>query len=86
MARSFERVALSDAVGRLQPGTKVLLAPGCGDPTALVTEIMAQADRLAPLTLMGGLRLDDYPFAAAGLRRQAPVRHVASFAAARRGG
>jgi acyl-CoA hydrolase len=43
---------------------KVLLAPGCGDPTALLGEILRQADRLAPLTLMGGLRLDDYPFGA----------------------
>ena len=40
-------------------------APGCGDPSALIGEIMRQAERLAPLTLMGGLRLDDYPFAAA---------------------
>jgi 4-hydroxybutyrate CoA-transferase len=64
MARSFDRVTLSDAVGRLQPGMKVLLPPGCADPTALVSEIMSQADRLAPLTLMGGLRLDAYPFAA----------------------
>ena len=38
--------------------------PGCGDPSALVAEILRQADRLAPLTLMGGLRLDDYPFGA----------------------
>ena len=43
---------------------KVLLAPGCGDPTLVVHEIMRQADRLAPLTLMGGLRVDDHPFAA----------------------
>jgi len=57
-------VALPDAVGRLRPGMKALMAPGCGDPSALVREIMRQADRLAPLTLMGGLRLDDYPFAA----------------------
>jgi 4-hydroxybutyrate CoA-transferase len=64
MARAFERATLVDAVGRLRPGMKVLLAPGCGDPTALLREIMSQADRLAPLTLMGGLRLDDYPFAA----------------------
>src|SRR5213593_601852 len=65
MARAFERVTLADAVGRLAPGMKVLLPPGCADPTALLVEIMAQADRLAPLTLMGGLRLDDYPFGAA---------------------
>jgi len=45
---------------------RVLMQPGCGDPSALVAEIMRQADRLAPLTLMGGLRLDDYPFAATG--------------------
>jgi 4-hydroxybutyrate CoA-transferase len=64
MARPFARSTLSDAIGRLRPGMKVLLPPGCGDPTALVGEIMRQADRVAPLTLMGGLRLDDYPFAA----------------------
>src|SRR2546428_6090834 len=65
MARAFEKTTLSDAVGRLRPGMKVLLAPGCGDPTALLGEIMSEADRLAPLPLMGGLRLDDYPFGAA---------------------
>jgi 4-hydroxybutyrate CoA-transferase len=65
MSRLFAQVTLADAVGRLRPGMKVLLAPGCGDPVALVAEILRQADRLAPLTLMGGLRLDDYPFGAA---------------------
>jgi len=64
MGRPFEQATLADAVGRLRPGMRVLLAPGCGDPTALVAEILRQADRLAPLTLMGGLRLDDYPFGA----------------------
>src|SRR5260370_37658772 len=63
MSRPFEKVTLSDAVGRLRPGMKVLLPAGCGDPTALLAEILRQADRLAPLTLMGGLRLDDYAFA-----------------------
>jgi acyl-CoA hydrolase len=43
---------------------KVLVAPGSGDPSALIAEILRQADRLAPLTLMGGLRLDDFAFAA----------------------
>jgi acyl-CoA hydrolase len=62
--RRFDEASLAGAVGRLRPGMRVLLAPGCGDPTALVEEVMRQADRLAPLTLMGGLRLDDYPFAA----------------------
>src|SRR5215468_9561004 len=65
MSRPFEKATLADAVGRLRPGMKVLLPAGCGDPTALLSEILRQADRLAPLTLMGGLRLDDYPFAAA---------------------
>ena len=59
MGRPFAQVPLADAVGRLRPGMKVLLAPGCGDPVALVAEILRQADRLAPLTVMGGLRLDD---------------------------
>ncbi|MGH7316533.1 MAG: acetyl-CoA hydrolase/transferase family protein, partial [Candidatus Rokuibacteriota bacterium] len=65
MGRPFEQATLADAVGRLRPGMKVLLPPGCGDPSALLGEILRQADRLAPLTLMGGLRLDDYPFGAA---------------------
>jgi 4-hydroxybutyrate CoA-transferase len=64
MARRFEKVSLADAVGRLRAGMRVLVPPGCGDPTALLAEVLAQADRLAPLTLMGGLRLDDYPMAA----------------------
>jgi 4-hydroxybutyrate CoA-transferase len=64
MTRSFAKGTLADAVGRLSPGMRVLMQPGCGDPSALVAEIMRQADRLAPLTLMGGLRLDDYPFGA----------------------
>jgi 4-hydroxybutyrate CoA-transferase len=56
MSRPFEKATLADAVGRLRPGMKVLLPAGCGDPTALVAEILLQSDRLAPLTLMGGLR------------------------------
>ena len=64
MGRPFQQVALADAVGRLRAGMRVLVAPGSGDPSALIAEILRQADRLAPLTLMGGLRLDDYAFAA----------------------
>jgi 4-hydroxybutyrate CoA-transferase len=65
VSRPFQEASLADAVGRLRPGLKVLLPAGCGDPSALVGEILRQADRLAPLTLMGGLRVDDYPFGAA---------------------
>jgi hypothetical protein len=65
MTRGFEKTALADAVGRLRPGMKVLMAPGCGEPGALVDEILRQVDRLAPLTLMSGLRLDGYPFGTA---------------------
>jgi len=64
MGRPFEHATLADAVGRLRAGMRVLVAPGSGDPSALIGEILRQADRLAPLTLMGGLRLDDFPFAA----------------------
>jgi len=64
MGRAFEQATPADAVGRLRAGMKVLLPCGSGDPSALLAEILRQADRLAPLTLMGGLRLDDYPFAA----------------------
>jgi 4-hydroxybutyrate CoA-transferase len=64
MARRFEKATAADAIGRLRAGMKVLLPPGCAEPTALVSEIMRQSERAAPLTLMGGLRLDDYPFGA----------------------
>ena len=64
MGRAFEQATPADAVGRLRAGMKVLLPCGSGDPSALLAEILRQADRLAPLTLMGGLRLDDHPFAA----------------------
>ncbi|MDP2703512.1 MAG: acetyl-CoA hydrolase/transferase C-terminal domain-containing protein, partial [Candidatus Rokubacteria bacterium] len=85
MSRLFEKVTLADAVGRLRPGMKVLLPAGCGDPAALLAEILRQADRLAPLTLMGGLRLDDYPFAApeyAGKLRFATWHHSPKLAQA----
>jgi acyl-CoA hydrolase len=85
MSRLFEKVTLADAVGRLRPGMKVLLPAGCGDPTALLREILHQANRVAPLTLMGGLRLDDYPFAAlayAGKLRFATWHHSPKLAQA----
>ncbi len=62
MGRKFEKLALADAVARLRPEMRVLVPPGCGEPTALIQELCRQADRLAPLTLMGGLLLSDYPF------------------------
>jgi 4-hydroxybutyrate CoA-transferase len=68
MARAFARTPLPELVGRLRPGMKVLIPPGCGEPVALLAEICRQADRLAPLTLMGGVHLGDYPFCHADLR------------------
>jgi 4-hydroxybutyrate CoA-transferase len=89
MSRPFEKVTLADAVGRLRPGMKVLLPAGCGDPTALLAEVLRQADRLEPLTLMGGLRLDDYPFGApayAGKLRFATWHHSPKLADAQNRG
>lgn len=89
MSRPFEKATLADAVGRLRPGLKVLLPAGCADPTALVAEILRQADRLAPLTIMSGLRLDDYPFGApafAGKLRFATWHHSAKLAEAQERG
>lgn len=51
-----------EAIGRLRPGMRVLLPPGCGEPCALIEELCRQAGRLRGLTLMGGLLLSDYPF------------------------
>ena len=42
---------------------KVLVPPGCGEPTALLAEICRQADRLRDLTLLGGIHLGDFGFA-----------------------
>lgn len=57
-------VSVAEAIGRLRPGMRVLLPPGCAEPLTLVEEIVAQATRLRPLTLMGGLLLGNYPFCA----------------------
>lgn len=54
----------AEAIARLEPGMRVLLPPGCGEPQALVEEVIRQADRLRPLALMGGLHLGDYAFCA----------------------
>jgi acyl-CoA hydrolase len=62
MGRAFQKLTLSDAVGRLRPGHRVLLPPGCAEPAAVIQELCRQAERLAPLTLMGGLLLGEYPF------------------------
>jgi acyl-CoA hydrolase len=43
---------------------RVLLPPGCGEPTPLIEEVLHQAERLRPLTLMGGLHLGGHPFCA----------------------
>jgi acyl-CoA hydrolase len=63
MPRDAARTTVSEAIGHLRPGMKVLLPPGCGEPGALVAEICRQAPRLPGLTLMGGIHLGDYPFA-----------------------
>ncbi len=62
MGHAFEKLTLADAVGRLRPGQRVLLPPGSAEPSAFIQEVCRQAERLAPLTLMGGLLLGDYPF------------------------
>jgi acyl-CoA hydrolase len=58
-------VGVEEAIARLSPGMRVLLPPGCAEPTPLIAEILRQADRLRPLTLMGGLHLGGHPFCAA---------------------
>ncbi|MBI2217601.1 MAG: 4-hydroxybutyrate CoA-transferase [Candidatus Rokubacteria bacterium] len=63
MTRAFATRELADAIGRLRPGMRVLLPPGCGEPRALVGEVCRQSDRLTGLVLMGGIHLGGYPFA-----------------------
>ena len=45
---------------------RVLLPPGCGEPTPLIDEVVRQAERLRPLTLMGGLHLGGLPVRGTG--------------------
>ncbi len=61
--RGFRKTSLAGAVECLRPGMKVLLPPACGEPVALVREVVRQADRLRGLTLVCGIHLGDYPFA-----------------------
>ena len=63
MPRGGLWTSASHAIEQLRPGMKVLLPPGCGEPRALVAEVCRQAERLADLTLMGGIHLGDYPWA-----------------------
>lgn len=63
MGRAYRKATLAEAVGKLQPGMRVLLPPGSGEPVALVAEICRQSARLQDLTLMGGIHLGDYPWA-----------------------
>jgi acyl-CoA hydrolase len=63
MPRDFAHLSPRAAVERLRPGMKVLVPPACGEPTRLLGEICAQADRLRDLTLLGGIHLGDFPYA-----------------------
>ena len=56
MPRDFAHLSARAAVERLRPGMKVLIPPGCGEPTALLTEISAQSDRLRDLTVLAGIQ------------------------------
>jgi len=62
MPRAYARTTVHEAVGRLRPGMRVLLPPGCGEPVSVVAEICRQAKRLRGLTLLGGIHLGDFPF------------------------
>lgn len=61
-------MSAEEAVRLLSPRMRVLLPPGCAEPQTLVEELVHQAGRLRPLTLMGGLLIGDYPFCAPELR------------------
>lgn len=63
MPRAFVRESVAGAVERLRPGMKVLVPPACGEPTAVLTEICRQAERLRDLTVLGGIHLGDFGFA-----------------------
>src|SRR5262249_49643245 len=63
MPRDSAHLSARAAVERLRPGMKVLIPPGCGEPTALLTEISAQSDGLGELTVLAGIQLGDFGWA-----------------------
>lgn len=67
-------VSVEEAIGRLRPGMRVLIPPGCGESTLLIDEVVRQAERLQPLTLMGGLHLSGHAFC--GQEHQGRLRWV----------
>lgn len=73
--REFRKTSLAGAVELLRPGMKVLLPPACGEPVALVGEVVRQAERLRDLTLVCGIHLGDFPFA----RPEAEALRVATW-------
>lgn len=81
-------VSLDEAVGTLEPSSKVLLPPGAGGANAVEREIGRQADRLAGLDVYSGLLLSDYPFLRDGIRYttwhvMGPVRRAVAEGSAR---
>ena len=61
-------VSVSEAVGRLEPTSAVVLPPGAGGANAIEREIGRQAERLRGLDVYSGLLLSDYPFLRDGIR------------------
>lgn len=58
-------VSAAEAVERyVHPGDTVVIAPGMGEPPALVQALADQAPRLTGCRILSGLLLGDYPFLA----------------------
>ena len=86
MSRSFAKASLADAVGRLRPGMKVLLPPGCGDPSRARRRDPAPGGPAGAADPHGRPPPRRLSVRRARLRGQDPLRDVAHVAAAPRRG
>lgn len=58
-----------EAVGLIQNGMRVVIAPGCGEPRSLVNELARQHKRFDRLEVVGGFLCGDMPLVAPGMEK-----------------
>ena len=83
--RVARSVSVEEAIGRLRPGMRVLLPPGCGEPTPLIEEVLHQAGAPPSTHPHGWSSPGRASVLRPGARRATPVGDVPRHAGAARG-
>lgn len=58
-----------EAIGLIQNGMRVVIAPGCGEPRFLINELARQHKRFNRLEVVGGFLCGDMPLVAPGMEK-----------------